>query len=66
MKSEAPMKVSEYRAKYRLGKSAMCAIRRAMAAPAGGRYLIESEVNRWRREHLDHRQTDIYPKKETK
>lgn len=63
MKSEAPMRVEDYRAKHGLSRTSMCAIRRAMQLAPRSRFIIESEVNKWRREHLDFRQTDVYPKK---
>lgn len=58
------MRVADYRAKHGLSKTMMCAIRKAMNLPRRRRFIVESEVNRWRREHQDFQETDAYPKKQ--
>lgn len=63
MNSEAPIRVKEYRRKYGLGVSTMSAICRMMEIPKRSRFITESAVNKWRREHPEFRVSDVYTRK---
>lgn len=63
MKNEAPIRVAVYREKHGLTKGYMCAVRKAMGLPPRRRFLLESEVNKYRREHPDFSESDVYPKR---
>jgi len=62
MNSEAPIRVKDYRAKHHLSSETMSSICRAMNLPKASRFICESQVNKWRREHPEHRVRDIYPR----
>jgi hypothetical protein len=60
MRTEAPIKQKDYRKKYGIGEALMCSIKRQMGLPKGTRFVVESQVNKWRNEHPNHRQSDVY------
>lgn len=61
--TEAPIRKAEYRKKHGIGSTLMAAICRGMGLPRRSRFLTESQVNKWRRDHPEFRAADVYLKK---
>lgn len=63
--AEAPIKFCEYCSKYKLASSTLSAILKAMGKTEDGkrtRFVVESEINIWRRNNPQFRVADVYPK----